>query len=193
MEFGERFPHASDMQAYHAAGLENFFTDTTMDIRSQLTGTAPVREESADAKRQAQILLAMALFREEQFVSMREQEGRFEAARNGFAEVLGIDDEESFADFGVPDDAVFPRASVELPWKPILPFLLCFLPPGTRLYVSDPDVVREFAALDLEFSPCGQNADTLCCLLDGDGLERLCGSRVELPEPLTIVAPSLQS
>lgn len=38
MEFGERFPRTSDMQAYQAAGLDNFYTDTTMDIKSQLTG-----------------------------------------------------------------------------------------------------------------------------------------------------------
>ena len=192
MEFGERFSRPSDMQAYHAAGLENFYTDTTMDIRSQLTGAAPVEEEPADPRRQAQILLAMALFREEQFVAMREQEGRFEAARDGFAEVLGIDDEESFADLGVPDDAVFPRASAELPWKPLFPALLCFLAPETRLFVSDPDVLRELAALELEFSPCGHSDDMLCCLLDEDGLERLCGSRVPLHAPLTIVTPSLQ-
>lgn len=192
MEFGERFPRVSDMKAYQAAGLENFYTDTTMDIRSQLTGAAPAEEEPADPKRQAQILLAMALFREEQFVAMREQEGRFEAARDGFAEVLGLDDEESFADLGVPDDAVFPRASAELPWKPLLPALLCFLAPGAQLFVSDPDVLRELVALDFEFSPCGQNADMICCPLDADGLERLCGKRVELPEALTIVAPSLQ-
>lgn len=192
MEFGERFPRPSDMQAYHAAGLENFYTDTAMDIRSQLTGAPAAEAAPSDLRRQGQILLAMALFREEQFVAMREQEGRFEAARDGFTEVLGIDDEESFADLGVPDDAVFPRAGVELPWKPLFPALLCFLAPETRLFVSDPDVLREFTALDFEFSPCEQNGDMLCCLLDEHGLERLCGSRVHLHAPLTIVTPSLQ-
>lgn len=192
MEFGERFPRTSDMKAYQAAGLENFYTDTTMDIRSQLTGAQRPEPEAEDPLRQAQLLLAMALYREEQFVAMCEQEGRFEAARDVFAAVLGLDDEESFAELGVPDEALFPRACVELPWKPLLPALLRFLPPGARLFVSDPDVVRELAALDLVFSPCGQDSDQMCCLLDEDGLARICGSRVALPEPLTIVAPSLQ-
>jgi hypothetical protein len=190
MEFGERFPRASDMQAYQAVGLDNFFTDTTLDIKSQLTGgPGPA---AADPPRQAQVLLAMALFREEQFVAMREQEGRFEAAREGFAQVLGLDDEESFTELGVPDEALFPRACAELPWKTLLPSLLCFLPEDARLYVSDEDVVRELAALDLSFSSCGQDGGLSCCTLDGEALARVCGVRVALAHPLTLVAPTLQ-
>lgn len=190
MEFGERFPRASDMRTYQAVGLDNFFTDTTLDIKSQLTGGT--RAAAADPLRQAQVLLAMALFREEQFVAMREQEGRFEAAREGFSQVLGLDDEESFAELGVPDEAIFPRAGVELPWRSLLPSLLCFLPRGARLYASDADVVRELASLDLTFSPCGQDGGLSCCTLDEDALERVCGVRVALAEPLTLVAPTLQ-
>ena len=40
------------------------------------------------------------------------------AARSGFAEALGLDDEEDFADVSVTDEALFPRACVDLPWKP---------------------------------------------------------------------------
>jgi hypothetical protein len=189
MEFGERFPKSSDMQAYQAAGLENFFTDTTMDIKSQLTGMEAPREPSlTDLRRQAQLLLAMALYREEQFVAIGEQEGRFEAARDGFAAVLGLDDEESFTLPGVSDEALFPRACVELPWKNLLPSLLLFLPPGTRLFISDDDVVRELVSMDLDFSPCADMPETLvCCALDAEAAERVCGRRVDLPEPVILV------
>ena len=192
MEFGERFPRASDMQAYKAVGLENFYTDSTMDIRSQLTGADLPEPERVDPRRLAQILLAMALYREEQFVAMREQEGRFEAARDGFAEVLGLDDEESFAELGVPDEVIFPRACAELPWKDLLPSFACFLPSDARLYVSDADVARELASLDLSFSPCEGSADLQCCRLDAESLERVCGSRLDFSGPVTIVTPSLQ-
>ncbi len=191
MEFGERFPRSSDMKAYQAAGLDNFYTDTTMDIKSQLTGSR-VEPEAADPRRQAQILLAMALSREGQFVEMHEQEARLEAARSGFAEALGLDDEEDFADVSVTDEALFPRACVDLPWKGLLPSLLLFLPAGARLFVSDEDVARELVSLDLEFTPCAQDPDGLiCCTLDADGLERLCGIRVDLPTPLTVMARPL--
>ncbi len=191
LEFGERFPRTSDMKTYQAAGLDNFFTDTTMDIKSQLTGGAG--PEAVDVRRQAQLVLALALYGEEQFVAMHEQEGRFDAAREGFAKVLGLDDEEEFADMGVPDEALFPRACADLPWKGLLPHLLHFLPRDARLFVSDEDVVRELASLDLEFSPCGQDADGLvCCLLDAGGLERLCGVRLDLSAPVTIMARSLK-
>jgi hypothetical protein len=192
-EFGERFPHASDMKTYQAVGLENFFTDTTMDIKSQLTGADSPKEPSTDdLRRQAQLVLAMALYREEQFVAMREQQGRFEVARDGFAAVLGLDDEESFAQTGVPDEALFPGAGVELPWRNLLPFLLLFLPRGARLFVSDEEVARELASMDLKFSPCADNPDGLvCCRLDSAALERICARRAELPEPVILMARPL--
>ena len=190
MEFGERFPRATDMQAYQATGIDNFYTDTTMDIKSQLTGMdSPKEVDPADLRRQAQLLLAMALSREEQFIAMSEQEGRFDAARQGFAQVLGLDDEESFAQFDVADKELFPRAGVELPWKNLLPSLLLFLPQGARLFVSDADILRELAALDLDFSPCADDPGGLTCrLLDAEAVERICGRRVELSSPVYLVA-----
>ena len=193
MEFGERFPRSSDMQAYQAAGLDNFYTDTTMDIKSQLTGRdAPKEPTLGDLRRQAQLLLAMALYREEQFVAICEQEGRFEAARDGFAAVLGLDEEESFTLPGVSDEALFPRACVELPWKSLLPSLLLFLPLGTRLFISDEDVVRELVSMDLSFSPCeGNLAGLVCCVVDAEAAERVCGRRIDLPEPVILTAHPL--
>jgi len=194
MEFGERFPKATDMQTYQVIGLENFYTDTTLEFRSQLLGGVESPEpDDTDRRRQAQLLLAMALYREEQFVTMCEQEGRFESAREGFAQVLGLDDEEEFADYGVSEETLFPRAAAELPWKNLLPAFLFFLPERASLYISDPDVLRELLALGLEFAPCGPEEDGLaCCRLDSDGAERICGRRVELSEPLTVMAYPLE-
>ncbi len=190
LQFAERFPKTADMQAYRAAGIDNFYTDTTMDILSQLTGGAkPVEAAAEDLLRQAQIVLALALFREEQFLGMHEQEARFEQARDGFAQVLGLDDEEPFAELGVPDEALFPRASVDLPWKGLLSRMLAFLPAEAGLFVSDPDVVREFEACEVVFTPCVVNGrDLRCCDLDADGLERVCGERVKLSHPVRILA-----
>ena len=189
MEFGERFGRATDMQAYQAAGIDNFYTDTTMDIKSQLTGMDSAKEpDPADKRRQAQLVLAMALYREEQFIAMSEQEGRFGAAQEGFAQVLGLDDEESFAQFDVLGEQLFPRAGVELPWKILLPSLILFLPVGARLFVSDEDILRELRALDLNFSPCADEPGGLsCCQLDAEAVERICGRPVELPAPITLV------
>lgn len=193
MQFAERFPRVSDMQAYHAAGLDNFYTDTTMDITSQLIGPGtPAVSDDMSLKRQAQLMLAMALFREEQFVGMHEQEGRFESARDGFADVLGLDDDESFAEMGVPDDALFPRACVDLPWKGLLPYFLVFLPAGVPLFVSDEDVVRELVSMDLTFTPCGDETDgMISCRLGESDVERVCGRTIPVPVPLTIMARSL--
>lgn len=190
LQFAERFPKPSDMRTYGATGIDNFYTDTTMDILSQLTGgSKPVEASPEDPLRQAQIVLALALCREAHFLGMHEQEARFEKAREGFAQVLGLDDEESFAEFGVPDQALFPRASVDLPWKDLLPRVLVFLPAGASLFVSDPDVVRELEACGLVFTPCVVGGrDLRCCDLDGDGVVRVCGELFELPHPVRILA-----
>ncbi len=193
MQFAERFPRASDMHAYHAIGFENFYTDTALDITSQLLGAGKAAVPDAmDVKRQAQLLLAMALFREEQFVEMYEQELKFESARDGFADVLGLDDEESFAEMGVADAALFPRASVDLPWKGLLPHFLVFLPADAPLFVSNEDVVRELIAMDLTFTPCGNDSDgMICCRLDASDVERIGGRSVTLAAPLTFMARPL--
>jgi hypothetical protein len=191
LDFAERFPKASDMQAYHAAGLENFYTDTTMDIRSQLIGQdAPSEPTDQDRRRQAQLVLALALYREEQFVGLSEQEDRFEHAREGFAQVLGLDDEESFADFGLPDASLFPRAAVELPWKALLPSMLMFLPGGAEFFVSDEDVVRELASLDLKWTSGEPGSGLVRCLIDADAVWRISGVAVDLPAPVTMVTLS---
>ena len=193
MEFAGRFPRTSDMQAYMTAGLENFYTDTTMDIKSQLVGgVAGESDETGDRLRKAQLFLAMALFREDQFAAMHGEEVRFAKAREGFAQTLGLDEEESFAELGVPNDVLFPRAGVDLPWRSVLLPMLSFLPAGTHFYVSDEDVMRELVSLDLQFEPCGHDGhDVVCCTLDPDVIERICGSRLELPSPVKLVARPL--
>lgn len=193
LEFAGRFPRSSDMRAYQAAGLENFYTDTTMDIRSQLTGgAAPAEPAAADLRRRAQILLAMTLFREDQYVGIHEQEGRFESARDGLRQILGGDDEESFAALDVSDASLFPRAAVDLPWREVLVSMLPFLPAGAVLFVSDSDVLRELLALGLDFGPCpGQDAGLICCRLGSSEAERICGQRLAMDHPLTIAARPL--
>jgi|GEM_PF-1568472 hypothetical protein len=191
LEFAKRFPKTSDMQAYQAAGLENFYTDTTMDIRSRLTDQEPAAKSTdLDRRRQAQLFLALALYREEQFVALGEQEERFEHARESFAQVLGLDDDESFAEFGVSDEALFPRAAVELPWKTLLPPMLLFLPSGAGFFVSDADVARELAALDLEWTSGEPGSGLVRCRVDADAVWRISGVAVDLPEPVTMVTLS---
>lgn len=193
LDFAEQFPKASDMKAYQAIGLDNFFTDTTMDIRSQLTGgAAPSDHSPEDERRQAQLVLALALLREEQFVAMREQESRFESAREDFAQVLGLDDDETFADMGVSDEAIFPRASAELPWRNLLGPLLRLVPEDAAVFVSDPDVVRELMALDLSFEPCLFAEEELsCCQLDAEALQRVGGGCFEQSRSLVLMVRPL--
>lgn len=188
-QFAERFPKVSDMSTYQATGLDNFYTDTTMDIMSQLTGDRPQTEPSEqDRRQQAQLVLALALFREEQFVDIGDQEGRFASAKARFADVLGLDDEEAFAELGIPDEEIFSRASADLPWKNVLVPMMTLLPEECVLFVSDADVVRELEACGLSFAECSHADQAMrCCRLDAEAVGRICGPAAEPTGSLTLM------
>lgn len=190
VDFAEGLARPSDLRPYEAAGLEDFYTDTAMDIRSQLQkGTIAEGDPEEDRRRKAQIVLALALSREEQFIALHEQEDRLEHARNKFAASLGLEDEETFSDQGIPDALIFPRAGSGLPWKDLFGPFVYFIPQGTRLFVSDPDVAEELLALGLPREPCGADIEDFVCLrvcprdLDLAGDEDLSAVVVVQPEP----------
>jgi len=195
LQFGEQFAKAEDMGFFKVKGMDNFYADTGLEFRSQLMGgdDAAKSEDPLARKKQAQLVLALALFREEQYVAMREQETRFTGAREKFAEVLGLDDEEVFAEIAAPtDDAIFPRASVDLSWRELLEPLLCFLPPDACLFISDSDIHAELQALGLTFQPCDIDGATyVCCDLDDIGLALLCGKQLAVTGSVRLVARPL--
>lgn len=163
VNFAGELRRPSDMRPYERGGLEDFYTDTGMDIRSRLRdgGNAEARP-AEDRRRQAQIVLALALSSEEQFAALLGEEGRLARARSGFAASLGLDEDDAFADQGVPDALVFPRPASDLPWKDMLGPLLEFTPAGVRFFVSDPDVARELLALNPPREVCGTDGELVC-------------------------------
>ena len=189
LQFANLFPKPSDIQAYQAAGIHNFYTDTTMDLVSQLTaGSAVAKPESQNLLRQAQLTLALAFFREEAFLDIHTQKARFEHAQDGFVQALGLNLEDDAPLAAQTDPLLFPRAHTELPWKDLLLHFLAFLPPGTNLFISDPGVLQEFMASELKFSPCTQgDLDLLCCDLDEAAIQQLCGPHLALASGLRVV------
>lgn len=150
VDFARGLSRASDLRPYETAGLEDFYTDTGMDIRSRLREKAASEAPSADdRRRRAQIVLTLALYREEQFAALRGQEDRLARARGDFAASLGLEDGDAFADQGAADALIFPRAGSDLPWRDMLGPLLCLVPEGTRFFVSDPDVAGELLSFGL--------------------------------------------
>lgn len=191
VDFAKGLTKPSDLRPYEAAGLEDFYTDTAMDFRSQLQQGAATEAQSENEKncrQKAQVVLALALSREEQFMALHEQESRLADARGKFAASLGLEDEDTFAEQGVSDALIFPRVGAELPWKGMFVPLLCLVPEGTRLFVSDPDVARELLALGLPGEACKIGSEEFYCLrvslrdLDLDGDENLSAVVVVRPD-----------
>lgn len=191
VRFGEGFAKISDMKAYQTGGFNDFYTDTTMDIASRLTGGGDMGEDLLTARlRQAQLMLAMALYREEQFVAILDQKNTFSNAHRKFSEVLGMDEEETFARLDIAEDRVFSRPGLELSWREVLGSMLPFLPENGVVYVADPDVLEECKACDLEFAPCVvHGTDCLCCWVDVAVAAKIAGVQLEMAHPLRVVSP----
>lgn len=178
-EFAQRFPRPTDMQAYQAIGLQDFYTDTTMDIRSQLMGGPENKEPTLeDWRRQAQLVLALALEREAQVVAIDAEKNHFEDARASFAQVLGLEDVPGGPDLSPASLAVEVEAS--WPWQPLLSALLRLLPEDMPIFIAKTEVLEAFLALGIVFTSCtlGQT-ELVCAKVDAATLKRI---DVDLPD-----------
>jgi len=189
LEFAQRFPKSTDMQAYQAIGFHDFYTDTIMDIRSQLTGepqhTKPTQD---DLRRQAQLLLALALEREKQITGMDEQKTRFEDAQARFAQVLGLED--ALGDADIVTKTIHSHLGSAWPWQDLLRSFLYLLPQDMPLFVTDQDVIEAFLALDIVFTPCtfAAHDELWCAQVAAPVLERIGAGRFESGRSLVLLA-----
>lgn len=172
-DFGGRFSRVADMQTYQAMGLHDFYTDTSMDIRSQLTGAPKqVTPTEEDLRRQAQLILALALVREEQIVAMNDQKNRFAEAQTNFIQALGLEDSRSEPDLATQSWSF--QAENVWPWPALLGFLLRLLPKDIPLFATDPNVLEALMALGLSFNPCAfANEELLSTTLDAATLKHI--------------------
>lgn len=166
-EFGQRFPKVSDLQAYQAQGLEDFYTDSSMDIRAQLLGAVDEQPNFEDLQRQGQLVLALALMHQGQMVALGQEKERLQQAQASFSQALGLD----------ADDPEPLLSEESLPWESwpvLLSSLLRLLPPGLPLFVDDQAIVQELLSMDLSFtSKMFAAEELLCTTLDARALTLL--------------------
>jgi hypothetical protein len=156
----------SDVAAYLAVGVENFYADTAMEIRSQLRDRAQCVSAEEKHWRQAQILLALELVRESALVDMARQELRLREVQRHFQEGLGVE----------ADDLLFPQGDWNLKgepldWRPLFGAMDGVVPAQIPFVVSDPAVVGVWldSGIPLERDSGGLG----WCVVDDEGLRAL--------------------
>lgn len=150
--FGEQFSNPRDMEYYAVQGFEDFYSETTMAIKSELTGGGPSAEDEARQQcLQMQHMLILGFALEERILDM----GKFGAealkARKKFEDSLGLDDEdrdfESFADLDMSA-----RMHGIMHWQRLFSPFAYFLSQSKAVVVWEEEVVQELksAAQDPE-------------------------------------------
>lgn len=108
----------ADVAVRVVGGVEDFYTDTTLDIRSQLLGGVSSQDPELERLRQIQVLLALELFREEAVVELLKQQARLACAQQGWKESLGVEADDLMS-LEMPEvDLV--RPGQELDWRPLV-------------------------------------------------------------------------
>jgi hypothetical protein len=132
----------ADLAALVAAGPEDFYTDTTLDIRSQLTGGAPVHDPEAERLRRIQVLLALELTREEALVELRAQQVRLARAQQKWKESLGVEADDLMS-LEMPEVDLVSSAQ-ELDWQPLVWAMDQVVPAQIPFVVTDAAVAAQW-------------------------------------------------
>ncbi len=153
----------ADLAARIAAGAEDFYTDTALDIRSQLTGGAPVQDPEQGRLRQIQVLLALEFTREEAVVDLIAEQTRLAQARHQWKASLGVDADDLMS-LEVPEVDVV-RPAQELDWRQVLWAMDAVVPGQIPFVVADAAVAAQWREAGVPWT-MGEHGRFVCHLDD---------------------------
>ena len=173
--FGEQFRKPSDLAYFAAQGMDDHYTGTSKDMRSEFAdlarleqtdfesgGAAPAEPEidAAALLQRSQTALLLAWTLEERVLEMSNLQNGLDRDWNSLTASLGEGDE----DGEIPVDSV-PRVPVAgqaaeeagraIPWEYVLEHLAAFLPEDAALYMDTPEVRERCETLGITPAPVG--------------------------------------
>jgi len=144
--FGEQFNTPRDMGYYTVNGLEDFYSESTMAIKSELTGGTPSKEDAQKdraLKMQSMLLLGYAL--EERLLDIEQFGVEIDDAWKKFEKNLGLNAEDKqFVFPNDPDSLNFLSAKVE--WKKLIAPFAYFMESGQKLLIWDDNIITGIKA-----------------------------------------------
>jgi hypothetical protein len=155
LQFGEQFKHASDAAYFRAGSMENFFSGSVQEIKSQLL--SPSSDGSEELKKKltdAQLLLLLGYHFEAQMLELGALQHKINASVQEFEENLGMSGEDH-AGLGVRWGAGREGSLEPLPmdWQRLVIPFLWFVPPKAALVVSDPLILAAIQEQGVDMPP----------------------------------------
>lgn len=162
LNFGNQFKEPSELAYYAAFNMNDFYSHTSMAIKSELAdwfennhdGSESMREQENYLNAQMMLLLAWSL--EENILELFELEQGLQNKWELFYDSVGFSEQEKqYNPYPVNKTATLfdPQKISILSWKRLLPWFLRYLPNDAYLLVTEKDIAKEWMENDILFSP----------------------------------------
>jgi hypothetical protein len=174
IRFGEQFKEPEEMRWFAVVPIEDFYSRTSMAIRSRLSQKGEGDGPDPDLLR-AQKTLLLQWFYEESRLDMQSLEEGIDHSLSSLEGILGIDEDEHFPQATAGPGELIPEETVER--GPSLEAFLTLLPEGTPLFTVDRVLIDRVRERGADFDPV--DGIRMTEILGADLLERRPG--VEKP------------
>lgn len=153
MGFGGQFARPGDISAVNAAGVEDFYQETSHSIRKRIAAyddTENHEDAAPNPELAAQMTLLLGYRAERELLDVHGMGKSLLDTWRRFRGSLGLSDEdEEEAGFaGIPAeqrlDAIDSGLEDLIPWKPVMEAFLVLAPGDAVLFVDRSDIVREW-------------------------------------------------
>ncbi len=147
--FGRQFQDPREISYLGGQSFEDFFSDTSMAIRSEIRhfGTSSDQdkmEQSGDQFVKAQMALLLAWYTEENVIGYQEIEQGLQGKWNDFWDALGILKED--LDSLSLSSSFLTKSQIQefsfYSWQKLMPWFLCFLREEAVLFFLDPEIYQ---------------------------------------------------
>lgn len=154
LHFGSQFKHTADMAYFKAGPVDDFFTGSMQDIKSELLspGAKEVRR-TASSLADAQLVLLLGFHLEQRMIELETLGNSIDTSVLDFEENLGLDKDDRAALHSVLPQ-VGSRSEFSPDWRRLLLPFLRFLPAVSGIFLTDPVIIADLCEQGMCTSPC---------------------------------------
>lgn len=147
LRFGEQFRDPEELKYFSAAKINDFYSDSSMAIRSDLARrNRPTPSKPAASLYNAQEVLLLGWTLEERLLEMQQLEAQLNSSQSTFASILGLDAEDDLQEQSVLKEnlrgSFDPSRELERAKERLLESFCTFLPEQWWLFSRDADFAK---------------------------------------------------
>ncbi len=155
--FGAQFSNPKDMGYYAVEGFEDFYSDTVMAIKSELTGGSGEENKEQEKCVQMQSMLLLGFALEERILEIGRLGEEAKETWKKFEDTLGLSGEDGEGGLAPFPQDTEPVDSLQwlLQWPKLFPAFAYFMPQEKSLLVWEEEIVEELKskAEEMEVPP----------------------------------------